>query len=273
MKKLLIQNKEEIKSSQDLLKILLENRNIKTKKEIEGFLNPKLSSITTNSVKINSVQLKKALVRIKKAIKEKQKIIVYGDYDVDGICSSAILWETLNSLKADARPFIPNRFEEGYGLSEKGIENLKSQAPDLKLIITVDNGIVANEAVDYANKNNIDVIITDHHVPAKKLPNAFAIIHTTLLCGAGVAYMLSKELVRGPVRRFPPASARSRFTDLRAVGNPSSSATPLYSCSDTILPCNVLSSLNAFAASSLLGGLPCHTKSFSMKETPLPGIV
>jgi len=197
MKKWQIETKLKAQSSEfkieDLVNILLENRGIKTKKEIESFLNPKLIEVTSKAVNINAVQLKKAVFRIKTAIQEKQKIVVFGDYDVDGICASAILWETLNSSGADVMPYIPSRFEEGYGLSEKGIENLKSQTPNLKLIITVDNGIVANDAVDFANKNGIDVIITDHHVPTKKLPKALAIVHTTSLCGAGVAYLLSQE--------------------------------------------------------------------------------
>ncbi len=198
MKKWEIESKFKIKNSklriEDIIKILLQNRNIKTKKEVDSFLNPKLENITIQAVKINTIQLKKALIRIREAIKKKEKIVVFGDYDVDGICGTAILWETLNALGADVLPYIPSRFEEGYGLSETGIKNLKSQMPNLKLIITVDNGIVANEAVDFANKQGIDVIVTDHHVPSQKLPRALAIVHTTLLCGAGVAYLLAKEI-------------------------------------------------------------------------------
>lgn len=179
--------------AEDIINILLENRGVKTKQEIEDFLNPKLENITIQSVKINETQLRKAISRIKKAIQKKQKIIVFGDYDVDGICGSAILWETLNSLGADALPYIPSRFDEGYGLSREGIDNLLKLGK-VDLIITVDNGIVANDAVEYANKNGIDVIITDHHVPAKKLPKALAIVHTTLLCGAGVAYLLAQKI-------------------------------------------------------------------------------
>jgi single-stranded-DNA-specific exonuclease len=177
----------------DIVSILLKNRGINTKKEIDAFLNPNLSEVTTKSVKIDENGLKKAIARIEKAIKEKQKIIVFGDYDVDGICGSAILWETLNSMKANALPYIPSRFDEGYGLSKEGIDNLLKTGK-IDLIITVDNGIVANDAVDYANKKGIDVIITDHHVPTEKLPNALAIVHTTLLCGTGVAYLLSQKL-------------------------------------------------------------------------------
>src|ERR1035437_1692565 len=104
-----------------LLNILLENRDVKGKQKQKDFLNPKLSSITVQSVGINKLELQKSIKRIKKAIENKEKIIVFGDYDVDGICGSAILWETLNALKADVLPFIPSRFDEGYGLSETGI--------------------------------------------------------------------------------------------------------------------------------------------------------
>ena len=200
MKKWVILNKSKIshlksqKSIDKILDILLKNRGIKTKKEVDGFLSPKLETVTIKNVEINPKDLDKTLKRIKIAIEEKQQIIVFGDYDVDGISGAAILWETLNSLGAKVLPYIPNRIEEGYGISLSSISNLKSQISNIKLIITVDNGIVANEAVDFANKNGIDVIITDHHVPSKLLPNAYSIIHTTKLCGAGVAYLLAQNI-------------------------------------------------------------------------------
>ena len=195
-----------------LIKILLANRGIQTKKEIEEFLSPKLSNITIQSVGIKRPQLKKAISRIKKAIRNKEQIVVFGDYDVDGICGTAILWETLNTLGAKVMPYIPHRVDEGYGLSVTGIENvilnlfqdpkheskemLKQVQHDKKrgLIITVDNGIVANKAVDFAKEKNIDVIITDHHVASTNLPEACAIVHTTKLCGTGVAWALAQEL-------------------------------------------------------------------------------
>ena len=198
MKKWELVNKSAIKKLNtridEIVKIILENRNIKTKKEIDEFLNPQILNVTTNKVKINKLQVKKSVERIKKAIKNNEQMIIFGDYDVDGICGSAILWETLNNMGAKVLPYIPHRIDEGYGLSIKGITNLNSQISDIKLIITVDNGIVANEAVDFAKKSGIDVIITDHHVPSKKLPKAFAIVHTTLLCGTGVAYLLAREI-------------------------------------------------------------------------------
>ncbi len=184
-----------------LVNILLENRGVKNKKEIDDFLNPKLEKVTIKSVVIDSKQLKITLKRIKQALEKKEQIIVFGDYDVDGICGTAILWETLNNLGANVLPYIPHRVDQGYGLSIKGIEDLLSTERYTlnairSLIITVDNGIVANDAVDFANKLGIDVIITDHHVPGKKLPKAYSIVHTTKLCGTSVAWMLSEEVSR-----------------------------------------------------------------------------
>ncbi len=198
MKKWIILNKLKFKSEKlkvsEVIKILLGNRGIKNKKAIEEFLNPKLENVTVDRVGIDKKQLKKAILRIKDAIKKKEQIVVYGDYDVDGICGTAILWETLNNLGAYVVPYIPHRIDEGYGLSVKGISNIKNKILNIKLIITVDNGIVANKAVEFANKNGIDVIITDHHTLSKTKPSAHAIVHTTELCGAGVAYLLSQNI-------------------------------------------------------------------------------
>ncbi|MBI4084445.1 MAG: single-stranded-DNA-specific exonuclease RecJ [Candidatus Levybacteria bacterium] len=208
MKKWEILGKFKIKNLElriaDLVGVLLENRGLKTKKEITAFLDPKLEDITVGSVGIDKKQLSKALKRIKKATDEREQIVIFGDYDVDGITGSAILWETLyHDAGANVIPYIPHRVDEGYGLSIRGIENLlsakvgplsRSDLNKTKLIITVDNGIVANEAVDFANKQGIDVIITDHHTPSETLPDAFAIVHATKLCGAGVAYLLSQEI-------------------------------------------------------------------------------
>lgn len=181
----------------DLITVLLKNRGINTKNGIDYFLNPKLSDVTAEKTGIDKKELEKAIKRIKKAIEAQEQIVVFGDYDVDGITGAAIIWETIHALGGKVIPYIPHRIDEGYGLSIRGIENIKDQKSNLKdtsLIITDDNGIVANEAVEYANEHEIDVIITDHHVPSKELPKAHSIVHTTQLCGAGVAYLLSQEI-------------------------------------------------------------------------------
>jgi single-stranded-DNA-specific exonuclease len=179
-----------------LIRLVLKNRGIGAEKDVDTFINPRLEDVTIESVGLDLQQVRKTIERIQSAIKDKEQIIVFGDYDVDGITASAILWETLRSLDAKVMPYIPNRIEEGYGLSEMGLDGVLKLYPETTLIITVDNGIVAHKAVDYARKKGIDVIITDHHVPhgdtKLEYPRAYAIVHTTALCGAGVAYMLSK---------------------------------------------------------------------------------
>lgn len=196
-KQLKILSKAEPQNASDVLAILLKNRNIDKSKE-KTFFHPDLKEVTLENVNIDSKEVQKAHKRIAKAIENKEQIVVYGDYDVDGITGAAILWETLNDLDAKVTPYIPNRVEEGYGLSIAGITNLTLEVKDIKLIITVDNGIVANDAVDFANKEGIDVIITDHHLPhideKHTNPKAHSIVHTTKLCGAGVAWVFSKSL-------------------------------------------------------------------------------
>lgn len=180
---------------EDVIKILLENRGLKTKKDIEFFLNPpNPSNLTASDVSIDNASLHNAIKRIQKAIKDKESIVVYADYDADGITAGAIMWEALHSLGAMVMPYIPHRVEEGYGLSIKGIDAVCKQY-DPTLIITVDHGITAWEKVLYAKKKGIDVIITDHHVKPKKLPDCTT-IHTTQLSGAGVSWFVAKELLR-----------------------------------------------------------------------------
>lgn len=134
--------------------------------------------------------LPKAKARIKRAIKKGESIVVYGDYDADGICATAIMWETIRDLGGKVMPFIPQREKEGYGLSIEGIDEIS----DCRLLITVDSGIVANKAVDYAKKKKLDVVVIDHHEKPKKLPKATVIVHTTKLCASGMAYILSQKL-------------------------------------------------------------------------------
>lgn len=194
-----IQNHINKTSSKDRLnqiqKILLKNRGITKKEDVKNFLHPKNPlDISPKEVGINLTHLKKSLQRIKQAIKGNQQIIIFGDYDADGITATAILWETLHKLGAKVLPFIPHREKHGYGLSRVAIDDLLiSHQP--KLIITVDNGIVAHDAAKYIKKLNIDLIITDHHVVSDTLPIALAIIQTTKLAGAGVAWIFAKEII------------------------------------------------------------------------------
>lgn len=190
-----IKYKKSADSTKDVVDILLENRGFGTVKQKKDFLNPKKpESLTPKDFGIDDKKLQKAFKRIKKAIKSNERIIVFGDYDADGVCATAIMWEALHKMGANALPFIPDRFEDGYGLSAQSIKKLKDKHKDLKLIITVDNGIVANDAVEVSNNLGIDVIITDHHTTGKKLPNAFAIVHTTKTSGSGISWFFAREL-------------------------------------------------------------------------------
>ncbi|MBI3289879.1 single-stranded-DNA-specific exonuclease RecJ [Candidatus Microgenomates bacterium] len=180
---------------EEIKKILLRNRGIKTKLQEKEFFNPthpdKLKALNFG---IDPKELKKSVVRIKKAKESGEKVIVWGDYDADGICGAAILWEALYYSGVNALPFIPERRTEGYGLNVARMKQLKKEDPSVGLIITVDNGIVAHEKVDTAKELGVDVIITDHHLPRKTKPKAYAILHTTKICGATVAYILAREL-------------------------------------------------------------------------------
>lgn len=192
-----VKNRKSKKRIEDIVNILLKNRGIKTKKQKEEFLNPSHpKEISLKSLSLSQEEIKRCINRIKKAINDKEHIIIYGDYDTDGVCATAILWECLYSLTKNVHPYIPSRFEEGYGLNPETIQNLKLQNPNLKLIITVDNGIVAYEAVEKANKLGIDVVITDHHLKGQRIPKAYSIIHTTKLSGSGLAWILAREISR-----------------------------------------------------------------------------
>jgi len=199
------------KRREEIIKSLFLNRGLKTRKQQEEFLNPKDPyQLTPQEVGISPVQLIKALKRIKKAIKNKEQIIVYGDYDTDGVCATAILWETLNKLGAQAMPFIPKR-EEGYGLKVDRIDLMAKEG--VRLIITVDQGIVHSKQVAHAKKIGIDVIITDHHQPGKIKPRAVALIHTTQLAGAGVSWFFASWLIKKINSKLSPIGL-----DLAAIG-------------------------------------------------------
>ncbi len=140
----------------NLIALLLTNRGVTTKQDIEEFLTPPNPiNLTSKDVGIAPAALKKALARIQRAIEKKESVIVYADYDADGITAGAILWETLYRAGAHVMPYIPHREKEGYGLSVAGIDAVRA-AHDPSLIITVDHGITAWEKVEYAKKLGIE---------------------------------------------------------------------------------------------------------------------
>lgn len=164
----------------------------------EKYLNPSLDFLRDANT-LNDIDL--AVKKIKDAINDNKKILIYGDYDSDGICASTVLYLHLKSLGANVDVFIPNRFENGYGISVDAIEIILSDyQPDL--IVTVDLGITAVEEVEIIKQEGVDIVITDHHLPLEEVPDCVLIDpkynNTSYgfdgLCGAGVAYKLVEAI-------------------------------------------------------------------------------
>lgn len=191
------------------LKVLI-NRDIKEEKDIIKFFNGKLDDLYEPYLMRD---MEKAIRIIQESIDEGKNIVVYGDYDVDGVSSTVILYKGLKRCGANVTYYVPNREEEGYGMCISGIEKLKKQGAEV--ILTCDNGISAIDEVKYAIDQGMDVIVTDHHQPSYRilengekeeiLPPALAIINPhreecdypfKLLCGAAIAYKFIQALYR-----------------------------------------------------------------------------
>lgn len=175
------------------------NRGIDTLPKVSAFFNTELSSLHDPYLMKG---MDKAVGRILEAVKARERICVYGDYDVDGITSTAVMVRTLRRLGADPIYYIPNRMEEGYGLSMGSIDFIKEHG--INLIVTVDCGIRSNDIIDYASSLGMQVIVTDHHECEGELPNAFSIINPHQyeccypykgLAGVGVAFKLASSLL------------------------------------------------------------------------------
>ncbi len=191
-----IRNEKPLHKNEEVLEVLLKNRGLETENQKKEFLNPTHpKNLTLKSLGIKKSEIVKITTRIKKAIQKKESIVVFGDYDADGVCATAVLWETLHALGAKAMPYIPDRFSEGYGLNAESVKHIKEKDPEVSLIITVDNGIVAFEGAKACNKIGTDLIITDHHAVGKSTPPALAIAHTTKICGAALSWMVAREII------------------------------------------------------------------------------
>lgn len=181
-----------------IIKILV-NRNVDNAADIQRFLNPKLSDLK-DPFELSGMD--KGIERVTQALFDNEKIVIYGDYDVDGITATALLYMIFNKLGANVDFYLPNRLIEGYGLSPESIDEAKGKG--VSLIVTVDTGITAVQEVEYAKSLGIDVIVTDHHEPGESLPEAVAIINPKKpgctyggeLSGVGVAFKFTQALYR-----------------------------------------------------------------------------
>ena len=181
-----------------LVSKILANRGFKEKEEIQKFLYPTRDDFYDPFL---MPDMEIAVERILKAIENKEKIMIYGDYDVDGITSVTVLKKFLSERGAITNQYIPNRLDEGYGLNKDAIKKISEDG--FKLMITVDCGISGIEEIEYANSLGIETIITDHHEPVETLPNAIAVIDAkrkdnkypfNQLAGVGVVFKLTQAI-------------------------------------------------------------------------------
>ncbi len=202
-----------------LLATVLVNRGITDEKEIQVFLNPTRKDFHDP---YEMPDMKIAVNRIIDAIEKKEKVIIYGDYDVDGITSITVLKKFLKQCGLDADYYIPNRLTEGYGLNKNAIDLIKSN--NYTLIITVDCGISAIEEIEYANSLNIETIITDHHEPMDILPKALAVVDLKRkdnkypfksLAGCGVVFKLIQAI---SIKLNIPENDYLKYLDIVCLG-------------------------------------------------------
>ena len=202
----------------DIMSKLLISRNIEFN-DIDNFLNGKLDNLI-DPYKIKDMN--KLVERIDKAIKKKEKICIYGDYDVDGITSITIMYKFLTKLGAEVMYYLPDRLLEGYGINNNALDEIKKQG--VSLVITVDCGITAIEEVEHAKEIGLDICITDHHECAQDLPDALAIVNPKrkddtypfkFLAGVGVAF----KTISAVAKKYNlPEEEYLKYLDIVSIG-------------------------------------------------------
>ncbi|HFR3503373.1 TPA: single-stranded-DNA-specific exonuclease RecJ [Streptococcus suis] len=193
---------------------LLYERGIHSAEELHTFIQPSLEDLHDPYLLHD---MDKAVERIRRAIEDYEQILIYGDYDADGMTSASILKETLEEMGAEVQVYLPNRFTDGYGPNQSVYKYFIEQQ-GISLIVTVDNGVAGHEAIAYAQEMGVDVVVTDHHSMQETLPNAYAIVHPEHpdgnypfkhLAGCGVAFKLACALLE---------TVHADLLDLVAIG-------------------------------------------------------
>ncbi len=210
---------QELSGYHPVLRQILFNRGYTTHEAARLFLE---AQPPPGSQPSNMLNLPQAVERIKFAIQQQESIVIYGDYDADGVTATALLGLALKAIGARVREYIPNRFDEGYGLNLEAMRNLAEQGA--KLVITVDCGIRSWDEAEYARSAGVDLIITDHHYPLDELPPALAVINPKQtadsypeknLAGVGLAYKLVQALFSSDqFKKLDPQD----YLDLVALG-------------------------------------------------------
>lgn len=179
---------------------LVYQRGIQTEEALRDFLEPSLDQLH-DPYELHDMD--KAVTRIRQAIENYEQILIYGDYDADGMTSASIVKEALEQLGAECQVYLPNRFTDGYG-PNASVYKYFIENQGISLIVTVDNGVAGHEAIELAQSMGVDVIVTDHHSMPEVLPDAYAIIHPEhpeanypfkYLAGCGVAFKLATALL------------------------------------------------------------------------------
>jgi single-stranded-DNA-specific exonuclease len=198
---------------------ILLRRGVKDKESAQKFFNPSLDQLYDPFL---LKDMSAAVERLRRAVLSDEEILIYGDYDVDGITAVSFLYLLLKELGTHVSYYIPDRQSEGYGLSNRGIQEAKERHVDL--LVTVDCGITGHPEIEQANAAGIDVIVTDHHEPALTVPNAVAVVDPKRrdcdypfkqLAGVGMAYKLAQGLLR---RMGIDESILEKFIELVAIG-------------------------------------------------------
>lgn len=196
--------------------LILVSRGITEYEDVEDFFDTDFSFCDPYLI----ADMDKAALRIKGAIDNFEKICVYGDYDADGVTSTALMYSYLSSHGADVMYYIPDRITEGYGMSCSAVDKLHAQG--VKLIVTVDNGVSAIEEIAYAKSLGIETVVTDHHMPGEQLPDAVAVVdphredcnlHFKDWAGVGVAFKTVCALENGDYSEI-----LNEYADILAVG-------------------------------------------------------
>ena len=181
-----------------ILSSMLVNRRVKTFDQAKKFFRPNFEMLHDPFL-MKDMSL--AVERIQKAIQKNESIMIFGDYDVDGTCSVAMVYQFLSQLSDQIEYYIPDRYTEGYGLSDKGVDYAIDQG--FSLVITLDCGIKSVDKIRRASESNVDFIVCDHHIPSEEVPPAIAVLDPKQndcnypykeLCGCGVGFKLLQAL-------------------------------------------------------------------------------
>lgn len=216
---------EQLRQYHPLLRQILYHRGYITARSAQEYLEARAPD---DNAPENLLGIQEAKERIWRAIQKQERIAVYGDYDADGVTATALLTDLLRRLGADVRGYIPNRFDEGYGLNIEALDNLRNDG--VRLVVTVDCGARSLEEAWHAKKIGLDLIITDHHQPKPQLPEAIALVNPKQpgdsypdknLAGVGLAYKLAEALLNKASQEGSSAATllnAQEYCDLVALG-------------------------------------------------------